>query len=185
MLSWDIKIVQWAHLGDYFIGCSLISSMPLWAPFANMCPLYLIVHWQQIYVAKLQKVNPTQIPPQTADVDQGNMEFRCLHWTIIISRLKLPAFVFGHFSHSILTLKHCCACMFAVFYLEFTVTSPPIAESSADISLWSLHALSSRPFSSLAEAALPSSKFTCPLDHLPFPGDENETKGFSVALAAL
>ena len=64
VLSWDIKIVQWAHLGDYFIGCPLISSMPLWILVANMCPLYLIVQWQQIYVAKLQesKPNPNASP---------------------------------------------------------------------------------------------------------------------------
>ena len=62
VLSWDIKIVQWAHLGDYFIGCPLISSMPLWILVANMCPLYLIVQWQQIYVAKLQESKPNFFP---------------------------------------------------------------------------------------------------------------------------
>ena len=130
MLSWDIKIVQWAHLGDYFIGCPLISSMPLWILVANMCPLYLIVQWQQIYVAKLQKSKPNPVPPPTADMDQGNMEFSCLRWTIIISRLKLPVFVFGHFSHFIPTLTDWCSSAFAVLYWECVITSPPIPESS-------------------------------------------------------
>lgn len=65
-----------------------------------MCLFYLIVQWQQIYVAKLQKVNHTKIPPQTAftDIHQSNMEFSCLHLAIITSRPRLPIFVFGHFS---------------------------------------------------------------------------------------
>lgn len=56
--------MQWAHLGDYFIGCPLISSMPLWILFANMCPLYLIVQGQQIYVAKLRKQTQPKYLPQ-------------------------------------------------------------------------------------------------------------------------
>ena len=145
--------MQWAHLGDYFIGCPLISSMPLWIFFANMCPLYLIVQGQQIYVAKLQKANLNQIPPRTADIDQGNMEFSCLRCTIIISRLKLPVFVFGHFSHSIPMLTHRCSFAFTVFCLELIVTSPPVPESSADLSILPpfLHPLFNTPFSELTE----------------------------------
>lgn len=137
--------------------------MPLRTLSANMCPLYLIVQWQQIYVAKLQKVNPPQIPPQAADIDQGNMEFSCPHWTIIISRLELPVFVFGHFPHSILTLPYFA---FVVFYLEFIVTSPPITESSADLS----SPFAAHPAHLSLSPAWPSSKptwFPWTEDHLP------------------
>ena len=111
--------------------------MPLWTLFANMCPLYLIVQWQQIYVAKLQKVNPTQIPPQTTDTDQGNTEFNCLHRTVIISRFKLPVSAFGHFSHSNLALW--CSLAREVFYSVYCHL-PPIPESSVDLlgPLWLL-----------------------------------------------
>lgn len=53
----------------------------------------------------------------------------------MISRLKLPVFVFGHFSHSIPMLTHRSSFAFSVFCLELIVTSPPVPESSADLSI--------------------------------------------------
>lgn len=46
-------IITWAIL--WSVSCTFPSNS------ANMCPLCLIVRWQQIYVAKLQKVNLTKI----------------------------------------------------------------------------------------------------------------------------
>lgn len=85
-----------------------------------MCPLYLIDQWQQIYVAKLRKKKkkskPHWKPPWTRLCRHWptNVGFCCLSSEVMTSRLKVPVFVFGHFSHSILILKvmfHC-ACDF-------------------------------------------------------------------------
>lgn len=99
-----------------------------------------------------KKVNPTQMPPPTADMDQGNMEFSCLRWTIIISRLKLPVFVFGHFSRSIPTLPGCCSSAFSVLSWECVDTSSPILNPlRLSVPPPCLHSLFTSPFLELAE----------------------------------